>query len=138
MIEFHPGHTPTDLLIRVPERDVVFAGDLLFYRAYPVSVDADMIAWRKVLDDFSGCDGRTQFVPGHGPVCGLQTVREQADLMDDLRAHAEKMIRIGVIAEEAERRYVVPKPFQAYRNRAWGWTVGAAMQSFYLKLSPRG
>jgi glyoxylase-like metal-dependent hydrolase (beta-lactamase superfamily II) len=136
VIEFHPGHTPTDLLIRVPERDVVFAGDLLFYRAYPVSIDADMIAWRKVLDTFSSYGRRTQFVPGHGLVCGLQTVRDQADLMDDLRAHAEKMIRIGVTAEEAERRYVAPKPFQTYRNHAWGWTVGAAMQSFYLKLAP--
>ena len=138
VIEFHPGHTTTDLLIRVPERDVVFAGDLLFYRAYPVSVDADMIAWRKVLDRFSGYGRRTQFVPGHGPVCGLETVREQAALMDDLRAHAERMIRSGVTVEEAERRYVVPKPFQTFRNHAWGWTVGGAMQSYFLKLAPRG
>jgi len=137
LIEFHPGHTDTDLTIRVPERDVVFAGDLLFYRAYPVSIDADMIAWRKVLDRFAGYGRRTQFVPGHGSVCGVQVVREQAKLMDDLRAHAEKMIRSGVTAEEAERRYVVPKSFQTYRNHAWGWTVGAAMQSFYLKLAPR-
>ena len=86
---------------------------------------------------FSGYGRRTQFVPGHGSVCGVQVVREQAKLMDDLRAHAEKMIRSGVTAEEAERRYVVPKSFQTYRNHAWGWTVGAAMQSFYLKLAPR-
>jgi glyoxylase-like metal-dependent hydrolase (beta-lactamase superfamily II) len=136
VIEFHPGHTTTDLLIRVPERDVVFTGDLLFYRAYPVCVDADMIAWRKVLDRLSGYDRRTQFAPGHGPVCGLETVREQSDLMDDLRAHAERMIRMGATAAEAERRYVVPKPFQTYHNGAWGWTVGAAMQSFFLKLAP--
>jgi cyclase len=137
VIEFHPGHTETDLLIHIPERDVVFTGDLLFNRAYPVSVDADMIAWRKVLDHLAGYRSRTQFVPGHGSVCGVQVVREQVALMDDLRAHAERMIRGGVTAEEAEQRYVVPKAFQSYRNHAWGWTVGAAMQSFYSKLAPR-
>jgi glyoxylase-like metal-dependent hydrolase (beta-lactamase superfamily II) len=140
VIEFHPGHTETDVIVRVPERDVVFGGDLVFYRAYPVSVDADMIAWRKVLDRFCEYSRQTQFVPGHGPVCGVEAVRDQADVMDDLRSHAEKMIRNGSTVEEAERRYVVPKAFQTYRLSAWGWTVGAAMQSYFAKLgsaSPR-
>src|SRR5262249_55173195 len=44
VLEFHPGHSGTDLIIRVPERDLVFAGDLLFNQAYPVSIDADMVA----------------------------------------------------------------------------------------------
>jgi cyclase len=135
VIEFHRGHSPTDLIIRVPERDVVFTGDLLFRRAYPVSVDADMAAWRKVLDRFSKYDSRTQFIPGHGPVCSLETVREQIAVFDHLRAHAGKMLHLGVSVEEAERRYVVPKPFQTYRISAWGWTIGPALRSFYQKLA---
>ncbi|MBI3209118.1 MAG: MBL fold metallo-hydrolase [Candidatus Solibacter usitatus] len=131
VIEFHPGHTVTDLVIHVPERGVVFAGDLLFHRAYPVCIDADMIALRKALGHFSSYGRRTQFVPGHGPVCGQETVRDQIHLIDDLHRHAEKMIRMGVPAAEAERRYVVPAAFQNYRNTAWGWTVGAAMESYY-------
>jgi len=130
-IEFCPGHTETDLLIQVPERDVVFAGDLLFYRSYPVSVDADMRAWRKALDRLSRFGPRVQFVPGHGPVCGQETVQEQATLFDDLRVHADRMKRDGATAEEAERRYTVPKQFQAFRISAWGWTIGPAIQSFY-------
>ena len=131
VMEFCPGHTVTDLLIHVPERDVVFAGDLLFYRAYPVSVDADMRAWRRALDRLSRYGPGVQFVPGHGPVCGQETVREQAALFDDLRGHAEKMKREGATAEEAERRYAVPKQFQSFRITAWGWTIGPAMQSLF-------
>ncbi len=130
VLEFHPGHTLTDLIIRVPEHDVVFAGDLLFHHSYPVAIDADMIAWRKVLDRFAGYSRRTRFVPGHGPVCGRETVRDQQDLFDDLRAHAEKMRRSGATAEEAERRYVVPERFRDYRLTFWGLRVGAAMQSY--------
>jgi cyclase len=135
VIEFHPGHTSTDLIVRVPERDVVFAGDLLFNRRYPVTVDADMIAWRKALDRFAGYGRQTQFVPGHAAVCGLEVVRQQSALMDDLRAHAEKMIKAGATAEEAERRYVVPQRFQDCGMRSWGWTVGGAMRSYYASLA---
>lgn len=136
LIEFHPGHTLTDLIIRVPEHDVVFTGDLLFNRSYPVAIDADMIAWRKVLDLFAGYNPRTQFVPGHGPVCGMETVRDQQDLFDDLRGHAEKMLRSGATAEEAERRYIVPEQFQDYRLAYWGLRIAAAMQSYFAGLGP--
>jgi cyclase len=135
VIEFHPGHTPTDLIVRIPERDIIFTGDVLFYRSYPIAIDADMIAWRKILDQLSRSGRRTQFVPGHGPVCGLETVREQMAIMDHLRAHAEKMLRIGATAEEAARRYVVPRAFQSYRQFGWGWRVGAAMENFYQNLA---
>ncbi len=74
VIESHPGHTVTDLIVRVPDRDIVFTGDLLFNGSYPVSVDADMIAWRKALDRLAAFGRRTQFVPGHRAVCGLETV----------------------------------------------------------------
>jgi len=137
VIEFHPGHTPTDLIIQVPERDVVFTGDLLFHHSYPVAIDADMIAWRKVLDLFAGYSSRTQLVPGHGPVCGQETVRDQAALFDDLRAHAERMLQTGASAEEAERRYEPPKRYQDYEID-WGFGVGAAMKSYYAGLSPHG
>jgi cyclase len=136
IVEFHPGHSPTDLIIRVPEREVVFTGDLLFYRAYPVSVSADLVAWRRVLDRFSGYPRQTRFVPGHGAVCGVDVVREQADLMDDLRSHAKRMMRAGATAEEAERRYLVPKAFATYGVFSWNWTIGAALQSYYAALRP--
>ncbi|HKE22747.1 MAG TPA: MBL fold metallo-hydrolase, partial [Bryobacteraceae bacterium] len=134
VIEFHPGHTPTDLIIRVPERDVVFTGDLLFSRAYPVVTDADILAWRRVLDRFIEYSPRTQFIPGHGPLSGIEHVREQATLMDALREHAERMIRVGATVEEAERRYVVPRQFQHFEVLSWSFTVGGAMRSYFSAL----
>ena len=137
VIEFHPGHTPTDLIVRAPEHDVVFAGDLLFNNAYPVSLDADMVSWRNVLQRFTAYERRTRFVPGHGPVCGLETVRDQCALFDDLRAHAEKMMRAGATPAEAERRYLAPARFQNYGIHSWDFTIGAAMRSYFAKLSKR-
>ncbi len=136
VVEFHAGHTPTDLIVLVPERDVVFTGDLLFNQQYPVTIDADMLAWRNVLDRFAGYGRRTQFVPGHGAVCGMENVRDQSDFLDDLRGHAEKMIRAGATAEEAERRYHAPQRYEPYHIFSWGFTVGAAMENYFAQLAP--
>jgi glyoxylase-like metal-dependent hydrolase (beta-lactamase superfamily II) len=137
VIEFHPGHSPTDVVIRAPERDVAFAGDLLFHRAYPVSIDADVIAWRRALNALDGYGRGTRFIPGHGPVCGLDTVRAQMALLDHLRSHAERMLALGATVDEAERRYTPAKAFQDYRIGAWGWTIGAAIENLYGQLGSR-
>jgi len=131
VIESHPGHTPTDLIIRIPDRDIVFTGDLLFYGAYPVAFDADMMACRKILDIFLSYSPKTRFIPGHGPVCGMEVVRQQIDLMDDLRAHAEKMIHAGIALDEAKRSYTIPARFREFGVTSWNWTIGAAVESYY-------
>ncbi|HEY7284279.1 MAG TPA: MBL fold metallo-hydrolase [Vicinamibacterales bacterium] len=130
-IEFHPGHSPTDLIVIVGDRGIVFTGDLFFSHAYPVVPDANIVAWRRVLDTFMGYDRSTQFVPGHGPVGRLAQVREQAAIMDDLREHAERMMQRGASVEEAERTYAVPRPFESFEVLCWGFTVGGAMRGYY-------
>ena len=134
-IEFHRGHSATDLIIRVPERDVVFTGDLLFTRAIPVVADSDFLAWRRVLDLFAGYPSTTRFVPGHGAIGRVDDVRRQTALMDDLRHHAEQMMRAGADVDEAERRYVVPKAFRDFEILSWAFTVGGAMRSLYAGLA---
>ena len=134
VLEFHAGHSPTDLIIRIPERDVVFTGDLFFNREYPVIADADILAWRQILDVFLTYDRRTQFVPGHGQVGRQAHVHEQAMLLDQLREHAERMIKLGVSAEEAERRYVVPRAFADFDILCWNFTVGGAMRTYFAAL----
>ena len=132
-IEFHRGHSPTDLLIRVPERNVVFTGDLLFNGSYPVTPDADMAAWRRILDLMADSGRGTRFVPGHGPVCGIEGVRDQAALFDHLREHAERMKATGTTAEEAASRYRVPRRFDRYQILSWSLTIGGAMTGYFAQ-----
>jgi glyoxylase-like metal-dependent hydrolase (beta-lactamase superfamily II) len=131
VIEHHVGHTPTDLVVRIPQRDIVFTGDLLFEKSYPVAFDGDMAAWLKVLDRFAGYSRSTRFVPGHGPVCGVEVVKEFAGLIDDLHSHSEKMIRSGVTVDEAVRRYTVPPRFEKFGMFCWDWAIGGALRSYY-------
>jgi glyoxylase-like metal-dependent hydrolase (beta-lactamase superfamily II) len=133
LIEHEVGHTPTDLVVRVPERDIVFTGDLLFEKSYPVAFDCDMISWRQALDRLAGYGRNTRFVPGHGPMCGVEVVREFTDLIDDLHSHSEKMLVAGAGVEEATQRYTVPARFEKFGVFSWDWTIGGAMRNYYAQ-----
>lgn len=134
VLDTHRGHTPGDLAITVPEREIMFVGDLLFYREYPVAIDADMIAWHGVLEALSRVNPSTRIVPGHGPVCSRDDVVPQLHLFDDLRQHSERMLAAGIPVDEASDRYAIPAAFRGYGVFAWSWTIGAAIRSYYRGL----
>jgi glyoxylase-like metal-dependent hydrolase (beta-lactamase superfamily II) len=131
VIETYPGHTPGDLILRVPAQEIVFTGDLLFHRSYPVTIDADVAGWLKTLDAFGRFGRRTLFVPGHGPICGLEGVELLKTLFADLAQHARQMAQLGVPLPEAVRRYSVPERFKDLGMFSWGFCVEQAVTQFY-------
>ncbi len=135
IIETHPGHTLTDLIVRLPEQNIVFTGDLLFNGLIPVTVDSNMSAWRAVLAKFAEYDKDTLFVPGHGQLCGQEAVANFRAMFDDLAEYAAKMYKAGVTVEEAVKRYTVPDKFKSYFVFGWSLTVGSSMAKLYEELN---
>ncbi len=131
VIETHPGHTPTDVIVRVPSQNIVFTGDLLFNGSYPVAFDANMAGWIAALDKFSKWGKDTLFVPGHGAVCGQAGVAQERALLEDLGNHAQKMVKAGVTWQEAAQRYEVPPQFAKLGYFSWGFCIGGAIAHFY-------
>jgi glyoxylase-like metal-dependent hydrolase (beta-lactamase superfamily II) len=138
VIESHPGHTPGDLIVRVPQRNVVFTGDLLFNRMYPATTDANLSNWRKALQTFSGFDKETLFVPGHGPLCGPEGIATLRSVFDDLAEQAGRMYKAGIPVEEAQQRYTVPDRFKGFPIFAWSFCIGPAIAKYYEELKSGG
>lgn len=131
IIESHAGHSGTDLIVRVPEQNIVFTGDLFFNAWYPVAFDASISAWRATLSKFAAFDKDTLFVPGHGQVCGQEGIALTRSVFDDITEQAEKMYKAGVPAAEAGHRYAVPQKFKEFPIFAWGFTIGATITKLY-------
>lgn len=131
IIEAYPGHSDTDVIVRVPDQNVVFTGDLLFNAWYPVTFDAAISAWRETLGKFASLNKDTLFVPGHGQLCGQEGIALSRSIFDDLAEHAEKMYKAGVPAGEAAERYVVPEKFKNFFIFAWGFTVTPTIAKLY-------
>jgi cyclase len=135
VLESYPGHSGTDVIVRVPEQNVVYTGDLLFNGWYPVCFDeqATVSGWRATLAKFAAFDKDTLFVPGHGQICGQEGIATIREVFDDIAAQAEKMHKAGVPAQEAAERYVVPDKFKNFPIFAWGFTIGPAITKLYAE-----
>ena len=135
VLESYPGHSGTDIVVRVPEQNVVYAGDLLFSGWYPVCFDdkATVSGWRDTLKKFAAFDKDTLFVPGHGQICGQEGIATLREVFDDIAWQAEKMYHAGVPAEEAQHRYAVPEKFKNFPIYAWGFTIGPAITKLYAE-----
>ena len=131
VIETYPGHTPGDIIVRVPAQNIVFTGDLLFNGSYPVTFDADMLGYRATAAKFAAFDKDTLFVPGHGQVCGQEGIALERAVFDDLAEHAQKMAKTGVSIEEAQKRYTVPEKFSKLGMFAWSFCIDTAVAQFY-------
>jgi len=137
VVEHYPGHSGTDLIVRVPEQKVVYAGDLLFNRAYPACFDdqCTMSGWRTTLKTFASWDKDTLFVPGHGPVCGQDGIQNLRDVFDDLAGQAEKMHKAGVPVSDAVDQYVIPDKFKTFPVFAWGFCIAGAISKLYAEMA---
>ena len=135
VLESYPGHSGTDVIVRVPEQDVVYTGDLLFSGWYPVAVDdkATISGWRATLAKFAAFDKTTLFVPGHGQLCGQEGIAAIREVFDDIAAQAEKMFKAGVPVQEATHRYLVPEKFKNFPIYAWGFTIGPTIAKLYAE-----
>ena len=135
VVESLPGHSGTDIIVRVPEQNVVYTGDLVFSGIYPVAFDgkATISEWRATLAKFASFDKDTLFVPGHGQLCGQEGIASNREIFDDIAAHAEKMFKSGVPIQEATNRYVVPDKFKNFFILAWGFTIGPIIAKLYAE-----
>jgi cyclase len=69
-----PAHTTNDSIVHIPERSVVFAGDLLFNGGSPFALMGSVSGWIEVLETVLRPLGARTLVPGHGPVCGPEVI----------------------------------------------------------------
>ena len=80
-----PAHTTNDVVVWLPERSVLFAGDLLFNGGTPFLLSGSVLGAIEVLEGFVKPLGAETIVPGHGPVGGPEMIDEVLDYLRFVR-----------------------------------------------------
>jgi cyclase len=101
-----PGHLAESVGVLVPAAGVLITGDALFCEHHPYIAEGNLQVWLKSLDKMRTL-GAQRFIPGHGPVCGLEAIEHQYRYMEkmlDARnrwnpADGEKSLPAGVVEE---------------------------------------
>ena len=98
-----PAHTTNDSIVYLPDRDVVFTGDLLFNGGTPFALMGSVTGWIEVLETVLRPLGAATLVPGHGPVCGPEVIDQTLAYLRFVQATAEEARKQGLTPLEAAR-----------------------------------
>jgi cyclase len=98
-----PAHTTNDSIIWVPERSVLYAGDLLFNGGTPFLMSGSIAGAIKALTEEVAPLGAATIVPGHGPICGPEVIDTVLGYLRFVQATAEKAKAAGLSPLEAAR-----------------------------------
>jgi glyoxylase-like metal-dependent hydrolase (beta-lactamase superfamily II) len=103
LIYVGPCHQVGDAIVHVPKERVVFAGDVLFRECTPMGWTGTYEKWSQCLDLIAGLEPEV-VVPGHGPVCGLEGVREMKAYLLYLRQESRRCFDAGLTSLDAAKR----------------------------------
>ncbi|MEO1315326.1 MAG: MBL fold metallo-hydrolase, partial [Pseudomonadota bacterium] len=110
---FGTAHSPGDQIIHVPDAGVVFAGDLVEERIYPIvpffppmigAEDINLPRWTDVLGEIASLEPRI-LVPGHGSLGGVKIAEDVAGYLRALEEVSMLDLSADAIEAELRRRY---------------------------------
>ena len=103
LIYVGPCHQVGDTIVHLPKEGVVFAGDVVFRLCTPMGWIGSYEKWFRCLDLITELNPSV-VVPGHGPVCGIEGVRELKEYLQYVRNESRECFDKGLTSLDAAKR----------------------------------
>lgn len=102
-LQYRPGHTDSDITVRVSDTRDVFVGDLVYVDVNPTLVFSDPDRWIESLRALEA-ENISKILPGHGPVSGAAEIKNFRQELENSIAKVKQLNLSGVTgpAEIAE------------------------------------
>jgi cyclase len=114
LIHIAPSHSDGSILVYLPDKKVLFAGDILFTGYHAFAGDGDIDSWQRVLDYILAMDVDV-IVPGHGPLSTKQDVVAMKEYLAILDVKAKELC-----AASSDVNYITAELLKALPPRAEG------------------
>lgn len=98
-----PAHTTNDIIVWIPDRRTLFAGDLIFNGGTPFIAMGSITGSLTALDRIRQLDAQT-IIPGHGPVCGPEVIDGLESYLRFVQTTAQAAYQSGLSPLEAARQ----------------------------------
>jgi len=102
LLHFGPGHTIDDVIVHLPDEGIIFAGDFIFLYSTPLGMEGSFAGWLKNLDAMAKLGAQT-YVPGHGPVCGVEGLKLCRHYLSFVQGEAKKRFDKGMTVDQAAK-----------------------------------
>jgi glyoxylase-like metal-dependent hydrolase (beta-lactamase superfamily II) len=100
LLSVGPAHTAGDVVVHLPEDDVVFAGDVIFRDCTPLGWEGTFAGWTSALERIVAL-APAVIVPGHGPLCGVEGATELIAYFRYVEREARHCFERGLSLAEA-------------------------------------
>lgn len=116
------GHTDNDLIVFIPEHNILHSGDLLFNGVWPyfdpATSGADSAGWIRSCEKILELAGdKTVVVPGHGAAGTVEIARKQIAFFKHMREVAAKAVAAGTSREDFTK--LTPDEYKDYAAGDW-------------------
>jgi cyclase len=102
LLELGPAHTRGDVVVHVPDADVLFTGDLVFHGGHPIVWAGPVAHWIAACDRMLAL-GAATVVPGHGPLSDRSCIEDQRGYFEWLVAEGTPRLEGGMPPLDAAR-----------------------------------
>jgi cyclase len=114
-----PAHTDGDILVNLPESNVLHTGDIFFNGIYP-AIDYSTDGWIGGMvaaeeRALALCDGQTSIIPGHGPLGTVTDLKAAREMLATIQGRIEHLLEAGKGLDEV----VAAAPTRDFDER-WG------------------
>jgi cyclase len=109
VLSFGGGHSPSDVLLDLPDEGVSFLGDLLTVGWHPSLSDGDPAALDRILGECAEL-GPRRAVPGHGPVGDATDILSAREYLREL----ERLARGSDLPGPAGTAPPIPEPYRGW------------------------
>jgi glyoxylase-like metal-dependent hydrolase (beta-lactamase superfamily II) len=131
-LSYHgPAHTRGDQLVLLPSEQVLFAGDLVENRFFPILPDEDAHGseWIALLERMEALEATT-VVPGHGEVGQAALIGDVREYLEYVRRRVNEAAASDTSVEDAKLQLEpeIRSRYATWDNEIW---IGFAIESFY-------
>ncbi len=98
-----PAHTVGDAIVHLPERGILFGGDVLWNRCTPIGWEGTYAQWYAALDRIIAL-APDVVVPGHGPVTDTEGVKLLRRYFEFIESEAKRFFELGIGEYEAAQK----------------------------------
>jgi glyoxylase-like metal-dependent hydrolase (beta-lactamase superfamily II) len=116
--EVGPAHTDGDAYVYLPDRQVAYAGDILFVGVTPVMWAGPVENLLAGLKQLRALDARV-IVPGHGPLATRADVQNVIDYWEFIQEELDRRRQQGMAPDQAARDLALSPRFQAMPFAQW-------------------
>jgi glyoxylase-like metal-dependent hydrolase (beta-lactamase superfamily II) len=128
-----PAHTRGDEFVFVEDDGVLFTGDAVINRFFPIFPDADASGknWLSILDKLDALHPR-MIVPGHGEVGEASLIATEREYLKDVQQRVTDLKGQGKSADESAKLLTVEfrAKYPTWENPGW---IADAVERFYAE-----